>query len=69
MMVFDVVEKLAYIRGIHEHMVYQWVMPLAVGMISWILAEALDLGHTGCSTGIERRRGPCTKKYWMTSEE
>ncbi len=57
MMVFDVVEKLAYIRGIHEHMVYQWVMPLAVGMISWILAEALVLGNTVCSTGIERRRG------------
>lgn len=57
MMVFDVVEKLAYIRGIHEHMVYQWVMPLAVAVISWILAEALVLGNMVFSTGIERRRG------------
>ena len=44
MIVFDIVEKLAYIGGIHEHMVYQWMMPLTVGGISWLLAEAVVLG-------------------------
>ena len=44
MIVFDVVEKLAYIGGVPEHMVYQWLMPLTVGGISWLLAEAVVLG-------------------------
>ena len=44
MIVFDIVEKLAYIGGVHEHMVYQWMMPLTVGGISWLLAEAVVLG-------------------------
>lgn len=47
MIVFDVMEELAYIGGIHEHMVYQWVMPLGVGVISWLLAEALIFGKKG----------------------
>ena len=47
MIVFDVMEELAYIGGIHEHMVYQWVMPLGVGVISWLLAEVLIFGKKG----------------------
>lgn len=44
MIVFDIVEKLAYIGGVHEHMVYQWMMPLTVGGISWLLAETVIWG-------------------------
>lgn len=46
MLVFDVMEKLAYTSGVHEHMVYQWMMPLGVGAVSWLLAEALIFGST-----------------------
>lgn len=41
MIVFDVTEVLAHLGGVHEHMVYQWVMPLWVGITSWLLAEGL----------------------------
>lgn len=41
MIVFDVTEALAYFGGVHEHIVYQWVMPLWVGIASWLLAEGL----------------------------
>ncbi len=41
MIVFDVTEALAHLGGVHDHMVYQWVMPLWVGVATWILAEGL----------------------------
>ena len=40
-LVFDVIERLAHMGGVHEHMVYQRLMPLGVGIASWLLAEAL----------------------------
>lgn len=41
MIVFDVTEVLAHLGGVYEHMVYQWVMPLWVGIATWLLAEGL----------------------------
>lgn len=41
MIVFDVTAALAHLCGVSEHMVYQWVMPLWVGIVSWLLAEGL----------------------------
>lgn len=51
MIVFDVVEKLGYMCEVHEHMVYQWMMPLGVGAASWLLAEAL----LGMKKGVMRQ--------------
>lgn len=41
LIVFDITDNLAYRCGVWGHIVYQWVMPLWVGLVSWLLAEAL----------------------------
>lgn len=51
MIVFDIMEKLADMCEIHEHIVYQWMMPLGVGVLSWLLAEAL----LGIKKGVMRQ--------------
>lgn len=61
MIVFDLMEKLAYIGGVHEHMVYQWVMPLGVGLISWLLAEALVFRST-YKGNIRQQSWNCNRK-------
>ena len=44
MIVFDVAEKLAHAGGFGEHMIYQWLLPLIVCLLSWLLAEAIEKG-------------------------
>lgn len=51
MIVFDITDNLAYRCGVWGHIVYQWVMPLWVGLVSWLLAEALVYRKKGAVKG------------------
>ena len=44
MILIDLTQAVAYTCGFHEHMVYQWLMPIWICLISWLFAEGIQKG-------------------------
>lgn len=44
MILIDLTQAAAYTCGFREHMVYQWLMPLWICLISWLTAELIQKG-------------------------
>ena len=44
MILIDLTQAVAYTCGFREHMVYQWLMPIWICLISWLFAEGIQKG-------------------------